>query len=246
MDAVAPAFLEGLSTLDLAALAVFFVAWLGYTWAADRGPMAERSITRRMNRFRLAWARSIPTREVRVGDTAAVGNFLTGISLFASTSILMIGGLVALLGAGEEAMRAIEALSFVPSTTLAAWELKILLLVAIFIYAFFKFAWAFRLSNYASILVGAAPLVTGEWTEEAEIHARRIARMVALVAFHLNRGLRAYFFALAALAWFIHPVGLMVATLLVLRVLYRREFRSRALRTLLDPSPPLPPATDPP
>ncbi len=238
------AVLGGLSAFDAIAFAVFVAAWVSYTWVADTSRLAERSVTRRMNKFRRDWSRSILTREVRIADTAMVSNFLSGISLFASTAILIVGGLVALLGAGEQAIRAMDALAFVPDTPLGVWELKVLLLIAIFIYAFFKFAWAFRLSNYASILVGAGPLVTGAWTAAAETHAERIARMMTLVAHHTNRGLRAYFFALAALAWFLHPAALIVATALVIRVLYRREFRSRALATLTDPLPPSPSVTN--
>ena len=47
-----------------------------------------------------------------------------------------------------------------------------------------------------------------------------------------NRGLRAYFFALAALAWFVHPLLFMVANVYVLYVLHRREFRSKSLKAL--------------
>jgi uncharacterized membrane protein len=37
-----------------------------------------------------------------------------------------------------------------------------------------------------------------------------------------------YYFGLAALAWIIHPLALILASLLVLRELHRREFRSVA------------------
>ena len=37
------------------------------------------------------------------------------------------------------------------------WEVKVLLLIGIFVFAFFKFAWAFRLTHYTAILIGAAP-----------------------------------------------------------------------------------------
>ena len=35
------------------------------------------------------------------------------------------------------------------------WEIKIVLLVLIFVYAFFKFSWSIRLFGFASLLVGA-------------------------------------------------------------------------------------------
>ena len=63
-------------------------------------------------------------------------------------------------------------------------------------------------------------------------HAERAATIIGLAAYHLNRGLRGYFFALAALAWFLHPVLFAVGSTWVVLVLYRREFRSRALRVI--------------
>ena len=39
-----------------------------------------------------------------------------------------------------------------------------------------------------------------------------------------NRGIRACYFGLALLAWHIHPFALMVSTMVIVVVLYRREF----------------------
>ncbi|HBC06203.1 MAG TPA: hypothetical protein DC046_01315, partial [Rhodospirillaceae bacterium] len=49
---------------------------------------------------------------------------------------------------------------------------------------------------------------------------------------NFNRGLRSYYFALALLPWFIHPLMLFGTTVWVLLVLYRRDFRSVTLKTL--------------
>ena len=97
--------------------------------------------------------------------------------------------------------------------------------------AFFKFAWSFRLHNYCSVLLGAAPLFDTV-DAEGEALARRAGRISSLAARHFNRGLRAYFFALAALAWLLHPLVFMACTAYVLYVLQRREFRSKSLRAL--------------
>ena len=50
-----------------------------------------------------------------------------------------------------------------------------------------------------------------------------------------NRGLRAYFFGLAALAWFIQPWAFVLATSWVVAVLYWRDSRSATLATLAGP-----------
>ena len=60
---------------------------------------------------------------------------------------------------------------------------------------------------------------------------------------HFNRGLRAYFFALGALGWLVHPLLFAIITCGVVVILYRREFSSVALRALdaldrVDPAPP--------
>ncbi len=226
--------LHDLTWLDYLAVSAFVSAWVGYSWYVDRSRASQRSITAVMRRYRLAWAREMGRRDVRIVDTQVVGNFLTGIGFFASTTILVIGGLFALLGAADKALAALSGLPLIQAPTAAAWEAKVLLLMAVFVYAFFKFAWAFRLSSYASILIGAMPM-PGTDPEVLERYAQRIARMVQLVAHHQNHGFRAYFFAVALLTWFIHPALLLLSSAVVVAVLQRREFRSRALRALSDP-----------
>jgi uncharacterized membrane protein len=53
-----------------------------------------------------------------------------------------------------------------------------------------------------------------------------VARVLNRAARHFDNGLRSYYFGLAALAWLLHPLALVAASLLVLRELHRREFRS--------------------
>ncbi|WP_431269006.1 DUF599 family protein [Dankookia sp. P2] len=58
------------------------------------------------------------------------------------------------------------------------------------------------------------------------MHAEMAAKVANRAARHFNTGLRAYYFGLAALAWILHPLALVVASLFVLQELYRRESRS--------------------
>jgi uncharacterized membrane protein len=60
-----------------------------------------------------------------------------------------------------------------------------------------------------------------------------LARVVWLAIYNFNLGLRAYYFSLALLTWFVHPLVFVVASSWVVAVLYRREFRSRTLKALL-------------
>ena len=128
-----------------------------------------------------------------------------------------------MLGATENAVSVLRPLPFVSPSDPIQWEVKILTLTVIFTYAFFKFAWAFRLFNYGSLMIGAAPFKAA-LDAEACLHVERATRINVLGARHLNRGIRAYFVALATLAWLINPFVFMAAVALVIIVLTGREF----------------------
>jgi uncharacterized membrane protein len=108
------------------------------------------------------------------------------------------------------------------------------MLLLVFIYAFFKFTWSMRHYNYLSIMIGAAPSCDSlpEWSQG---FAERAAKVSSNATNTFNRGLRAYYFGLAYLSWFLHPLLFIVASAVVVAVLYRREFRSRVLKDLGDP-----------
>jgi uncharacterized membrane protein len=148
--------------------------------------------------------------------------------------MFIIAGLIAVLGAREQAMAVLAALPFAVASPPQLWELKVLLLIVLFVYAFFKFSWAFRHYNYCLILVGAVPSPE-RVTEESRQIAERTADIATSTGRHFNGGLRAYYFGLAALSWFIHPWLFLALTAWVVWVIYRREFRSRLLRTLAPP-----------
>jgi uncharacterized membrane protein len=111
---------------------------------------------------------------------------------------------------------------------------KILLLIAVFVNAFFKFTWSIRQYNFCVVLIGAAPQT--DRPDEHEDFVGAITSVASLAAENYNHGLRAFYFALAALTWFLHPWLFAAASALVVYVLYRREFHSKALYALTRPS----------
>jgi uncharacterized membrane protein len=108
-------------------------------------------------------------------------------------------------------------------------------LAIIFVYAFFKFAWSYRLYNYFAILIGAAPPSSEQNSVAAKVFAQRAAAICADAGQHFNRGQRAFFFALGYLGWFLGPVPLALTTLAVLIVMWRRQFDSKSRRAFDQP-----------
>jgi uncharacterized membrane protein len=217
--------------LDVIALAIFLACWAGYAAVVDRVPSIQsRSVIAAMDEHRRRWMIALLDRENRISDTAIIGNLMNSTGFLANTSIFILAGLVALLGSPDLGRRVLAALPFAeaPSSDIA-WELRVGLLVFIFVRAFFELTWALRQFNYCSIVVGGIGQGAA-FTPQAEMAAKVANR----AARHFNTGLRAYYFGLAALAWIIHPVALILASLLVLRELHRREFRSVVRDVLTD------------
>jgi uncharacterized membrane protein len=232
----------GLTWLDVGALIWFFGWWAGYARFADWHGKRVPSLLSAMAKYRRDWWVRMIERELRMIDTAIIANLSNSSTFFASTTLLILGGLLALLGTTEKVSNFVHELPFNRQTPEVLWDLKILLLVSIFVYAFFKFTWSMRQFNMASVLVGAAPKVPREAEDEADF-IDRAWRVSHLAAEHFNYGLRAYYFALAAMTWFLNGWMFMGATTWVVFVLYWREFRSPALKSI-EPPPgsPIPPS----
>lgn len=144
-------------------------------------------------------------------------------------------GLLAVLGAGDKATELVRELPFAARTSDLVFDLKLVMLTAIFVYAFFRFTWSMRQYTFGALLVGAAPEAAQFEQNEAlsrEAFADRAGRVMGLAAETFNDGLRAYYLSFAAIAWFFSAWVFMAGTLGVIYILYQREFRSDVLAVL--------------
>lgn len=219
---------------DIMALAWFLAAWVGYTYfAVWHGRRAPNSLINVMYRYRLSWMREMLKRDNRMMDASMMGNLQRSIAFFANTTIFILLALMTLFGFRDKGVQLLETIPFASPTSPFLWEIKILLLVVIFIYAFFKCTWSLRQYNYACIIVGGAPKPT-EKLEHHGDYAIRGANLIHNASQHFNLGLRAYYFGLAAFSWFAHIAIFALTTAGVVYILYRREFRSATLRNLAE------------
>lgn len=225
--------MHALSQLDLAAAGWFLFAWFGFNVLIDVSPLKKKTLSCAMDEYRRGWMLSMCYREVRIMDTAIMSGLQQGTAFFASTALLAIGGGFALLDATERMAQVAGDLSIPVADNQALWEIKVLGLMLICAYGFFKFGWAYRLFNYASIVMGAVPERNQASGETIRKMAAQAGELNVLAGRHFNRGQRAFFFAIGFLGWFAGPYVFAVATLAVLLVLIRRQFASRARSAVL-------------
>ena len=218
--------------LDLAAGLWFALSVVIFHQLVNRKGFRDRSIAGAIQAQRVQWMRNMADRENRLVDTQVLQALSQGNAFFASTSAIAIGGLAALMGSGDTAQVLLERIPYVAKSPSALFEIKLVLLATIFVFAFFKYAWAFRLSHYTGIMIGATPIPTASNADECDLHARRTAALIGIAAEHANTGLRSYYYSAATLAWFFHPLLFIAATTWVLIILVRREFFSRSYRII--------------
>ncbi len=224
-----------LSTADFAALGFFLLAWGLHTLASDGRIFHRPSLTTAMSRQREIWMERMAEREIRIVDTAIMSGLQQGTAFFASSALIAIGGCFALLGASDQVVGVLADLHLQGTATRTAFQLKVVGLVIILAFAFFKFGWSYRLFNYCSILIGAVPVAYGEQAHNPMTRAavQRAAKMNKLAGKHFNSGLRAVFFSIGYLGWFVGPIAFVLSSALLTVVLLRRQFFSNARAAVL-------------
>ena len=135
------------SPLDLFALAFFSVTWIVYAVLLEWTPKGASGLNARMHGYRDEWMQQMLQRDMRMLDGQIMGSLQNGTAFFASTSLIAIGGTLTVLRSTEDLITIVSTLPFGIPTTRMEWEIKTIGLATIFVYAFFKFAWSYRLYN---------------------------------------------------------------------------------------------------
>jgi uncharacterized membrane protein len=217
-----------LNTPDILALIYFLGASIAYSIVIERTAHGGQSLNALMNHYREQWMEELLARDMRMVDAQVTAALQNGTAFFASTSLIAVGGALTLFRSTGEVIALVAALPFGVAPTSGQWEAKILGLTIIFVYAFFKFAWPYRLYNYVAIMVGAAPPLRERKTRRAQEFAHRTARICVDAGRYFNRGQCAFFFALGYLGWFLGPLPFALSTTAVVIVIWRRQFASQS------------------
>ena len=223
-----------LTWMDFTAVLLFGGGWVGYVYFAAWQGARVPSLHTSMDRFRREWVVQMVGRDNRMMDVNVMRNITRSSQFFASTTMLILVALIAAMGYVPQAQDVVSGLPFTVKASARLLEIKLMLLVVIFVVAFFKFSWAIRQLNFCGILMTAVPKTPAGDPEQLAAHINRIARITSYAGSNFNHGLRSYYFALAAMAWLLHPWLMVFATFGVIYILYHREFKSKTLQAMVD------------
>ncbi|GGB66906.1 DUF599 domain-containing protein [Shewanella inventionis] len=218
-----------ISWSDSLALIVFLISWVGYTSFARRKAKTTNCIARVMHQQRILWMSQVIAKEVRVAEAALLANLERNIAFFASTTLLVLAGVLTLFSQVEKLETVIASIPFTAPPNHALVQVKLGMLAGIFVLAFFQFTWSMRQYGFVNVMIGAVPLDKTGTDKNLLAYARQMAVVQDQAAHSYNYGLRSYYYSMAALCWFIHPYMFIVASLIVVYTLYQREFNSKAV-----------------
>jgi uncharacterized membrane protein len=219
------------SPADLAALAVYAGCWARIEWLVKPQAGRPRSTGEIIAEWRGRWFEAAAERDNRIMDAQLVASLRSGVALFVSGSLIALGGAIALIGEADQVATIASDLAG-EAAPRGAWTIKMLLVIAVLAVAFLHFVWSHRIFGYCSVMLGAIPNACG--APEARRVAARAARLSVLAARNFNKGLRAVYLALAALAWLVGPLALVAASAATFWMLYRREFLSDTRQAILE------------
>lgn len=221
--------------LNWAAFFWFCFCWISYTLYARYRARNKDSLSALLYRYRIEWIKDLMRRDNRISDLTLLGSLMQMVNFLATTTIFVTAGLITVLYSAENVVDLLSNHEFVIRTTQEQVQFKILILVIIFIYAFFRLTWAMRQHTFCSILIGSAPHVSPgrDFTEHELKFATHLAKISDRAAQEFNFGLRSYYFALSLMTWFLSPWLLIPACTCVVLILFMREFRSKTLSFLV-------------
>lgn len=220
--------------LDLAAFAVLILSWVLINWMIAHPPKNRPPVSDLMANYRRAWMIQLITREPRIFDAQTVSNLRQGTAFFASTSVIAIGGIIALIGNADQLAGLAQDLTIAdtPRDYTIVSEIKLMVMAFFLINAFLKFVWSNRLFGYCSVLMAAVPNDPAD--PACHTVSAKAGEINITAARSFNQGLRSLYFALACAAWLAGPIALILAALLTFIVIWRREFASHSRRILLE------------
>jgi uncharacterized membrane protein len=217
---------------DIIALLLFLLSWYSISWLSGHFYSKDKTTLYSISKsVRNQWMLHLLSRENRISDVALLGHLIRSASFFASTSLLVLASFITVFGVLDDAIKVTSDIPFAQHVSASFWKLKLLLMVIIFIFVFFKLVWSIRQYNATIIMVGAAPSFFDSDTELYS-YANSLGIVINRASRHFIDGMRGFEFSLAALAWFIHPVAFIFATIIVSLVTYRREFASKTLKAM--------------
>lgn len=209
---------------DFAALTISVILFVIYQTYVNRRCRSDPlySIQQVISAARVAWVEEVMRERRDILAVQTLRNSIMAASFLASTAVLLIIGVLTLSEQGDKISSVWHSLNFFGRVAPQMWLIKLLVMLLDLLVAFFSFALAIRMFHHVGYLLNVPP------------GSSEFARP-QFVAAQLNRagrfygvGTRAYYLLVPQLFWLFGPHFFVIATLLLIWVLYHLDRSPRS------------------
>ncbi len=204
------------------------IIWVFYGYLSKAIETLRPSMSKLMAAQRLRWVKNAVHRDTPL-DGILTGNIMSAVSFFASTSVLLILAMFAVIGKLNDLLPTLRSLSWGEVYSNFDYQIHFAIMLTMTVMAFLSFTLSLRHFNHFCILLGAA-----NHAEDADpIEIAAMANLNAHGAQHFNSGIRAYYFSIANVGWFLSStIGIGMSVSMIGFIIYR-EYFSAARRAIL-------------
>jgi uncharacterized membrane protein len=212
-------------SFDFAGFALSALAMLAYQAYLRRRTRLDpaTSALHGMHAARVAWVEGVMRERRDILVVQTLRNSLMTASFMASTSVLLIIGVLTLSAQGDKLSGTWHTLSGFGQDSSGIWLFKLLVMLFDLLFAFFAFSLSMRLYHHLGYMINVPPPCQIECAQPG--HA---AAELNRAAIYFRVGMRAYFFTVPLLLWLFGPLWMVGATALVIFFLYHLDRAPRA------------------
>jgi uncharacterized membrane protein len=211
---------------DIGGLALSAALVLLYNFLLARKERRDPAYTvRAINTIaRTAWVENIMTERRDILAVQTLRNSTMAATFLASTSVLLIIGVLSLSGQGDKLEATWHSLNVFGARHTELWILKLLILLLDLFFAFFSFSMSIRVFNHVGYMINVPLAMNHKAISPAHVasHLNRAGRFYSL-------GMRAYYYAVPLVFWLFGPHFMLIATLALIFVLYRIDRAPKVL-----------------
>ncbi len=164
---------------------------------------------------RTAWVETIMQEKKDILAVQTLRNSTMAATFLASTSVLMIIGILT-LSEGGKLEATWHALNIAGAQQSGLWLIKLICLLLDMFVAFFSFSMSIRVFNHVGYMINVPLALKHKMITPAHVatHLNRAGRFYSI-------GMRAYYFIVPLVFWLFGPHFMFISTIVLLIVLYR-------------------------
>lgn len=211
------------------AIGLLFAAWWLYSPLLRL--FGRGTLNAQLGVVRVRWMTLSTSRQNRTFDALLLNQVINSVSFFGSATLIVVAGLFGTFASVKSVHEVITGLHFFAPMSVGLLAVNLGTVTLVLAISFFSFTYALRKLIYTVALTGGLP----EQAEQTPLLKAQVAATATVLSEAIrsfNNGIRGYYYAVAALFLMAGPIPCIIATSLVMAMLFWRQTMTPTARAI--------------